>query len=149
MRVDQFLVDAAVRQLDDRWPDRQPGLAAALYLEDGSVLTGVALPNINAVMNLCAETGPICEAFGRGERVVASVCVARRLGDDGFVVLAPCGACQERLALWGPDVEVGVAHPYDVRDWSSRRLAEVNPYYWAVAYGDAIGWPSVNDHIGR
>lgn len=119
-----------------------------MYLEDGSVLTGVALDNFNAAMNLCAETGPICEAYAAGQRIVASICVSRGPGGDGFTVLAPCGACQERLALWGPGVEVGVNDPASLAGWSSRPLIELNPYYWASAFAEDGVWPSTAQHAG-
>lgn len=68
----------------------------------------MSFDNFNAVISLCAETGPICEACSLGKRVVALICVSGRSSDGDSFVLAPCGVCQERLALWGPDAEVGV-----------------------------------------
>lgn len=120
-------------------------MAAAVYLDDGSVLTGVALDNINAVMGLCTETGPLCQAYTMGRAVTASICVAPGSSGRALQVLAPCGACQERLALWGPGVEVGVASDQDDTGWASKSLIEVNPYYWAAAYA-AAGWPSPAEH---
>jgi cytidine deaminase len=146
MQVDQRLFDAAAQQLRLRWPDRQRGVAAAVYLDDGSVLTGVALDNINAVMGLCAETGPICQAYTRGQAVAASICVVRGSSGQELQVLAPCGACQERLALCGPGVEVGVASDHSDAGWESKPLIEVNPYYWAVVYAEESGWPSPAEH---
>ncbi|MBG6192435.1 cytidine deaminase [Arthrobacter sp. CAN_A212] len=148
MKVDQDLFDSAVDQLRRRWPDAPEAVAAAVYLEDGSVLTGVALDNFNATMNLCAETGPICEAYSSGRRIVASICVSREPGSEGFTVLAPCGACQERLALWGPTVEVGVGEVANATGWSSRPLIEVNPFYWASAFAEGDVWPSTAQHAG-
>lgn len=76
--VDQQLVNAAIAQADRRWPDRD-AVAAAVRLQDGSVVTGVSLSNFNAAMTLCAETGPICAVYTSGQSVVASVCVSRDL----------------------------------------------------------------------
>jgi cytidine deaminase len=146
MDADQNLFDRAVDQLNRRWPDAAEAVSAAVYLDDGSILTGVALDNFNASMNLCAETGPICEAYSRGRRIVASICVSREVGRDGFTVLSPCGACQERLALWGPTVRVGVSDPASSTGWSSRTLLEVNPFYWASAFADRDIWPSMAQH---
>ena len=125
---------------------RPEGVAAAVYLDDRSVLTGVALDNFNPAMNLCAETGPICEAYSKGQRIVASICVLREPGGESLTVLAPCGACQERLALWGPTVEVGVSNPAGSTGWSSLPLIEVNPYYWASAFAEDDVWPSMAQH---
>lgn len=148
MHVDQTLVDAAIEQLNKRWPGAPNAVAAAVYLDDGSVLTGVSLDNLNAAMTLCAETGLICQAFTFDRQVTASVCVARFADiDQQLVVLAPCGACQERLALWGPEVEVGVANPGSEGGWESRRLDEVNPYYWGAVFASGSPWPSMSEHI--
>lgn len=129
-----------------RWPDAPHAVAAAVYLEDGSVLTGVSLDNFNDAMSLCAETGPICEAYSRGARVTASICVAGEPRGEEFVVLAPCGVCQERLAIWGPAVEAGVQDAAAATGWSSRSLGELNPYYWATAFIDGDTWPSAAQH---
>jgi cytidine deaminase len=146
MKVDQKLFDAAAGQLRRRWPEGDRGVAAAVYLDDGSVLTGVGLDNINAVMGLCAETGPICQAYTMGRSITASICVAPDPGGPDLLVLAPCGACQERLALWGADVEVAVASAESVAGWESKPLVEVNPHYWAAAYAEGPGWPTPAEH---
>lgn len=143
MTVDDALFRAAVGQLDARWPATAGKVAAALRLDDGSVRTGVALDNVNAGMTLCAETGPICQAHAEGRSVADSICITR--SDDGvLLVLAPCGACQERLALWGPDVQVAVANPGG--GWTGRRLAELNPHYWTTAFTDGSRWPTAAEH---
>jgi len=41
MKVDQSLFDAAADQLSLHWPSPANGVAAAVYLDDGAVLTGV------------------------------------------------------------------------------------------------------------
>lgn len=143
--VDQHLVNAAVDQADRRWPDRD-AVAAAVRLEDGAVITGVSLSNFNSAMTLCAETGPICAAYTTGQTIVAAVCVSRDVSSGQVTVLAPCGACQERLALWGSDVEVGVADPMSATGWSSKRLLELNPFYWAAAHTLDHSWPTPADH---
>lgn len=78
-----------------------------------------------------------CEANRLGARVVASVCVSRSQPDRPFLILAPCGICQERLALWGADVEVAVAVPGNPGAWQSKRLRELQPHYWRNAVEDA------------
>ncbi|TQS21852.1 cytidine deaminase, partial [Microbispora hainanensis] len=47
MQLDQTLVDAAVAQMDRRWPADEPGGAAAVYPEGGKILTSVGLDNLN------------------------------------------------------------------------------------------------------
>lgn len=145
MPVDQPLIEAALDQADRRWPLRD-AVAAAIRLDDGAILTGVCLANFNAVMTLCAETEPICAAYRTGRLLVASVCVHREISSGQVTVLAPCGACQERLALWGPNVEVGVADPANAGGWSSRNLLELNPFYWAAAQSPDHTWPKLTEH---
>ncbi|MCC5580024.1 cytidine deaminase [Microtetraspora sp. AC03309] len=146
MNLDQRLVDAAIAQMDRRWPAREYGGAAAVYLDDGEILTSVALDNLNAGVTLCHETGAICQAYTLDRRITASVCVCRIPGRDGVVVLAPCGICQERLALWGPDVQVGVSDHTTPTGWRARTLREVNPFYWGSEFADDGGWPTPEVH---
>jgi cytidine deaminase len=115
-------------------------------LEDGAVITGVSLSNFNSAMTLCAETGPICAAYTTGQTIVAAVCVSRDVSSGQVTVLTPYGACQERLALRGSDVEVGVADPMSATGWSSKRLLELNPFYWAAAHTPDHSWPTPADH---
>lgn len=145
MKVDQALFAAAAEQLATRWP-RSGGVAAAVYLDDDTVVTSVSLDNINAAMTLCAETGAICQAYTLGRAVTASICLSSDTAGSGLSVLAPCGACQERLALWGPDVDVAVADGPD--GWSGRPLHELNPHYWAAQFTDGNRWPTTAEHAG-
>ncbi|MFH9957582.1 cytidine deaminase [Streptomyces roseolus] len=145
MTLDQELVDAAIAQLNRRWPPEEPGGAAAVRLDDGRILTSVGFDNIHASVTLCQETGAYCQAYTLDRAVTASVCVFRDPEDGRHVILPPCGVCQERLALWGPDVEVGVPDPEDPTRWIARRLEEVNPYYWAPHFAGGV-WPSTKQH---
>jgi len=146
MTMDQRLVDAAIDQMNRRWPAGEQGGAAAVELADGQILTSVCLDNINGGVSLCHETGAICQAYTLDEQVVASICVVREAGSDEVVVLTPCGICQERLALWGPQVQVGVADDSAPAGWGARTLLEVNPYYWAARFADGGIWPSAAVH---
>ena len=117
MHLDQNLVDAARGLLESRFPGEE-GIAAAMYTDDGAVLTGVFFePEWGSGM-LCAETGAMCEAEKLGKRVTASVCVSRLSGEAPVLILTPCGICQERLFHWGAGVEVAVPEPADpTRPW--------------------------------
>jgi cytidine deaminase len=132
MHLDQRLVDAAVELAVERWPTGESG-AAATYTDDGRLLTSIGADSPNEGANLCYETGCICEAHKLGRAVTASVCVSREAETEPFLILTPCGICQERLAYWGLDVEVAVPRPDDPTDWQSKRLSEVQPFYWRNA----------------
>lgn len=129
MRLDQRLVDAALSLASSRWLGRDGG-AAALYTASGRILTSVFAESPNQSASLCHETGAICEAHKLNDPITASVCVDREDAISPFVVLPPCGICSERLAFWGPDVEVAVPDESDPTRWRARRLCEVVPHYW-------------------
>ncbi|MFF4412931.1 cytidine deaminase [Streptosporangium sp. NPDC001559] len=146
MRLDQALVDAAIAQMERRWPADEPGGAAAVYLEDGQIITSVGLDNFNDGVSLCHETGAFCQAYTLNKRITASVCVFRESARDRVLFLPPCGVCQERLALWGPDVQVGVPDGSSPAGWGVRTLREVNPYYWAPQFTEDGTWPTFEAH---
>ena len=134
MKVDRVLVDAAVELAERRYAGDPDGDgwagAAAMYTSDGRILTSVFVDAPNDATTSCCETGAIAEAHKLGLAVAASVCVSRERLDAQFVILTPCGICQERLAHWGGDVQVGVPDPQDPSRWSSVALREVQPHYW-------------------
>lgn len=135
MVVDETLVAAAISLAEQRYADDPDGDgwagAAAMYVSDGRILTSVFVDAANAAASLCCETGAIAEAHKLNPAVVASVCVSRDSPHAPFVILTPCGICQERLAFWGGDVQVAVPAPGDPTRWLSKPLRDVQPYYWA------------------
>ncbi len=131
--VDQKLYDAATTLAQTRYPTGWAG-AAAMYTADGRTLTSVYVETPNSGGELCMETGCICEAHKLNVPVTASICVSREAETEPFIVLSPCGICQERLAFWGGDVQVAVPRPGDPAKWQSRPLREVQPYYWGNAF---------------
>src|SRR4051812_47154522 len=107
MRLDQKLVDAALKLAASRFPNRDAG-AAAMYTRSGRLLTSVCVEGPNSAACLCHETGAICEAHKLQEAITATVCVSRESAGAPFVILPPCGICCERLRFWGGEVEVAV-----------------------------------------
>lgn len=136
MGVDQGLVDAAIQQALARFPVGYAG-GAAVRLDTGQILTSVCFDPPNTAAALCHEVGAFCEANRLGARVIAAACVSRSELGRPFLILAPCGICQERLALWGRDVEVAVAVPGKAGSWEPKRLSELQPHYWRNAVADA------------
>lgn len=115
--------------------------AAAMLLEDGTVLTGTAPEAVNPSVEVCHEIEPYCGAYRLNQRVVASVCLHRQPGGR-TVVLSPCGVCRERLAVHGPDVLVAVADRGDPTVVVWKRLKDVLPDYWMTAFPGEVapGW---------
>ena len=136
MSVDQSLVDLAIQQALARFPTGYAG-AAAVRTDAGQTITSVCFDAPNSGASLCHEAGAYCEANRIGAKVVASVCVSRSEPGREFLILAPCGICQERLALWGPGVQVAVAVPGQPGAWQPKCLADLQPHYWRNAVTDA------------
>jgi cytidine deaminase len=129
MLVDQPLVDAAMALATARYPSGWAA-AAAMYTADGRVRTSVYAASPNDQAELCVETGASCEAHKLNVPIAASVCVSRETEKEPFIILTPCGICQERLAFWGGDVQVAVPQPDDPTKWLSELPREVQSYYW-------------------
>lgn len=74
MHIEQSLYNAAVELVKTRYPTEWGG-AAAMYTEDGQILTSVAPEVINASTELCIETGAILEAHKLNTKVTHTICV--------------------------------------------------------------------------
>lgn len=133
MSIEQTLYYSAIELIKKRYPTGWGG-AAAMYTENGEVLTSVAPEVINASTELCIETGAILEAHKYNTRITHSICLVRNNESEKFKVLTPCGVCQERLMYWGKDVKVAVST--DEQPLLFKTLAEVQPYHWSQAYSD-------------
>jgi cytidine deaminase len=130
-------VDACRSLIRARFHDDDHHGAAAMLLDDGTILTGTAPDAINPSVEVCHETEPYCAAFRLGRSIVASVCLHREPGGR-TVVLSPCGVCRERLATHGPNVLVAVASAEDPALVVWKRLKELLPDYWMTAFPGEI-----------
>jgi cytidine deaminase len=143
--VDAAALDATVEAcralIRDRFSDDDDHGAAAMLLDDGTILTGTAPNAVNPSVEVCHEIEPYAGAFRLGRRIVASVCLHRMPGGR-TVVLSPCGVCRERLAVHGPGVLVAVAAPDDATRVVWKSLRAVLPDYWVTAFPDEVdpGW---------
>jgi cytidine deaminase len=140
MAVDQALVDAAIDLAGSRFAGEPWSGAAALRLDNGTILTSTGPDAPNVAASLCHETGAICEAFKLNRRVVATVCVVAA-GDTGeYWILAPCGICQERLLAHGPDVDVAVPDVTNPTRWRTVRLRDLQPHWYGRVF-PGQEWP--------
>ena len=129
MKVDQTLFNAAIELIESRFGKKSNEGAAAIYTDSGKIITSTAPETLNDSVSLCHEAGAYCEAYKLNEAIVASICV-HQLEDGRNIVLSPCGVCQERLFLYGGDVEVGVPIQGQSLEWESKKLKEINSHYW-------------------
>ncbi|WP_148359017.1 cytidine deaminase [Peribacillus simplex] len=135
MNIEQKLYQAAKELIKKRYPTGWGG-AAAMYTNNGEILTSVSPEVINASTELCIETGAILEAHKFNTKITHSICVVRDDENQEFKVLTPCGVCQERLFYWGRDVKVAVTNSNDEKQLLFKTLEEVQPYHWSHAYKD-------------
>ncbi|WP_080875249.1 cytidine deaminase [Oceanobacillus timonensis] len=131
MNVEQQLYQAAVDLIKKRYPSGWGG-AAAMHTESGQVLTSVAPEVLNASTELCMETGAILEAHKLNTKITHSICVAREDETAAFLILTPCGVCQERLFYWGEEVKAAVTNANN--ELIFKTLKELQPHHWYKAY---------------
>ncbi len=129
--IEQKMYRLAVELIEKRYPVGWGG-AAVIRTQNDHYFTSVAIETANASASLCIEVGAMCEAHKYSENVTHCLCVVRDDEKSPYLVLSPCGICQERLRFWGENVRVGVTMP----DRSLRfvSLGELSPYHWTNAY---------------
>ena len=115
------LVDAARRVRDRAYaPYSAFRVGAALEGDDGSVHVGCNVENASYGLAMCAERVAIGSAVAAGVRRIRRVAVVT----DVEPPVAPCGACRQVLAEFGPDAEIIAAGPRSILRW---RMAELLP----------------------
>lgn len=133
MNIEKELYLAAVDLINKRYPTGWGG-AAAMYTQDGQLLTSVAPEVMNASTELCMETGAILEAHKLNTKITHTICVVRENEKADFIILTPCGVCQERLFYWGGNVKAAVTN--SANQLVYKKLTEIQPYHWSKAYED-------------
>ena len=127
MRIENEMFEKAVSFLNERYGNKAGGVAV-LRIETGEYLISVWPEVDNTSVDLCAETGAICEAHKLNKRVTHSICVCRQRDGKDYEILTPCGVCQERLYFWGKDVKAAISTKDN--NIIFKTLAEIQPYYW-------------------
>lgn len=125
------LFDAAKKLAESRYPKGWGG-AAALLAKSGKILTSVAPDTKNDALSLCMEVGACLEAHKLNDAVTHSLCVYRKDENSDFIILTPCGICQERLVHWGKGVRVAVSNP--ANQVVFKTLDELMPDHWSMVH---------------
>lgn len=133
--MQEKLFEAAKSLISNRYPVGF-GVAAALATTSGRILTSVSPDTKNDALSLCAEVGACLEAHKIGESVTHSLCVFRENENSEFIILTPCGICQERLSHWGGAIEVAVSNTENVLMFKS--LRELMPFHWSIVNGEKL-----------
>lgn len=74
-------------------------VGAALADDRGRIFAGCNVENAAYPVGTCAEAGALAAMAVEGGRRVAAILVLA----DGPALVAPCGACRQRLREFGPD----------------------------------------------
>jgi cytidine deaminase len=80
-------------------------VGAAVQAADGTVFTGANVENASYGLTICAERAAVCAAVAAGARQIVAVAVVA--GESAPT--APCGACRQVLAEFGPAMAVVLA----------------------------------------
>ena len=105
-------------------------VGAAVQSESGEVFTGCNVENASYGLTICAERVAVFNAVAAGHRrLVAAAIVTPSKG-------APCGACRQVLAEFGPDMIVHIASPDG--DRRSRTMSQLLPESFGPA--DLKAW---------
>ncbi|CAH6798962.1 Cytidine deaminase [Vibrio chagasii] len=132
---EQELYHAAVDLIKKRYP-RGWGGAAAVRTETGKILTSIAPDTKNDALSLCMEVGAFLEAHKLNEKVTHSLCICREDESSEFLVLSPCGVCQERLVHWGGDVKAAISTKENKLVFKTIR--ELMPHHWSLVNGTTL-----------
>lgn len=132
---EQELYHAAVELIKKRYPLGWGG-AAAVRTETGKILTSIAPDTKNDALSLCMEVGAFLEAHKLNEKVTHSLCICREDESTEFLVLSPCGVCQERLVHWGGDVKAAISTKENKLVFKTIR--ELMPHHWSLVNGTTL-----------
>jgi cytidine deaminase len=117
--VTDKLIDAArAAQLRAYAPYSNFHVGAALESEDGSIYAGCNVENASYGLTICAERAAICAAVVAGARKFRRAVVV----SDVHPPAAPCGACRQVLAEFGPDLRIDGVGPVGTVSWTIAQL---------------------------
>ena len=116
--IDPVLAAARAVQLHAYAPYSQFHVGCALEAEDGTVFVGCNVENASYGLTICAERAAICAAVSAGvQRFRRAVVVS-----DIDPPAAPCGACRQVLAEFGPGLRIEAVGPSQSMSWTMTEL---------------------------
>jgi len=134
-KIGKTLYQHAIELIETRYPKGWGG-AAAVRTKSGKILTSIAPDVKNDGLSLCMEVGAYLEAHKLNEVVTHSLCVCRDDELSEYIILTPCGICQERLVHWGGDVKAAISTENNALVFKS--LRELMPHHWSLVNGKVL-----------
>jgi cytidine deaminase len=117
--VTDKLIDAArAAQRRAYAPYSKFPVGAALESEDGTIYTGCNVENASYGLTICAERAAICAAVTAGARKFRRAVVVSDIDPPA----APCGACRQVLAEFGPELRIDGVGPAGMVSWTIAQL---------------------------
>lgn len=118
----QTLIEAAFAARKQSYsPYSHFAVGAALWCDDGTIVTGCNVENGSYPVSLCAERAAVATAVGMGHRKFLAVAVVA-----GNRPVTPCGACRQVLSEFG-DMAVICAAASDLATTAEYVLSELLP----------------------
>ncbi|HEU5041017.1 MAG TPA: cytidine deaminase [Gemmatimonadales bacterium] len=93
-------------------------VGAALEADDGRVFAGCNVENASYGLTICAERAAVCAGVAAGAREFRRAVVVT----DSDPPAAPCGACRQVLAEFGPRLTVTAVGPSATVTWTMAEL---------------------------
>jgi cytidine deaminase len=127
---------AAAARRNAHAPYSQFAVGAAVLTAPGSIFAGCNVENASYGLTICAERAAVCAAVAAGQKQIVAVAVATSGGH------APCGACRQVLAEFGPTMDVLLV---DVDDPSRTRTTTLELLLPDGFSADALTSPPIGD----
>ncbi len=96
-------------------------VGAAVLTPSGAVFPGGNVENASYGLTMCAERAAVSAAVSAGQREIIAVAVVSKGGH------APCGACRQVLAEFGPSMQVILVDADDASNIRTTTLDQLLP----------------------